>query len=131
MSIAPEAKQYVSRFVTTGASLGRHIVIDDLIVEFKAITPKWMGVCYYGQTPRIVLNTYYWQWLNDLDREQLVFHELGHCVLNRDHNDQWITAPDGNYIQASVMNAYDFEWWKYDLYHDFYMRELFLGVYQF
>ena len=34
----------------------------------------------------IVIKQPYWNTLGDYGREQLIFHELGHCALNRDHD---------------------------------------------
>jgi hypothetical protein len=42
---------------------------------------------------QIVINSYYWDVLDGLEKEKLIFHELGHCVLNRPHYDA--TRVDG------------------------------------
>lgn len=41
-----------------------------------------------GRTPVITINKKAWITMTDSQREQLMFHELGHCVLNRDHCDK-------------------------------------------
>jgi hypothetical protein len=49
-----------------------------------------LGWCDYNydQPDLIIINTFYWDILDDLEKEKLVFHELGHCVLNRPHLDE-------------------------------------------
>lgn len=48
-----------------------------------------LGWCnYHSDRPDlIIINAFYWDLLNDLEKEKLVFHELGHCILNRSHLD--------------------------------------------
>ena len=47
------------------------------------------GQCktYSDGRREIVIDSEYWQRADPLEREFLLFHELGHCVLDRDHND--------------------------------------------
>ena len=67
--------------------------IEDLIVEFGVIeqdpeTPTFiLGKCYVKQdtTPRIVIDTTRWDKMSDVRRETLMYHELGHCALFRQH----------------------------------------------
>ena len=41
--------------------------------------------------------------LSDLQREELVFHELGHCFLDRDHDDSLIYHYKFGFIPNSIM----------------------------
>jgi predicted SprT family Zn-dependent metalloprotease len=43
----------------------------------------------------VVINSNCWQSYNDINKEKLLFHELGHAVLNRPHNDYKL--PDGDF----------------------------------
>lgn len=49
-----------------------------------------LGWCNYhdDQPDQIIINTFYWSILDDFEKEKLVFHELGHCILNRAHLDE-------------------------------------------
>jgi len=62
-----------------------------------------LGECY-GDTVQINVNV--WGDLSELEREALMYHEFGHCVLYYDHNDDDVVDPDGNTINASLMNEY-------------------------
>ncbi len=47
-----------------------------------------LGWCSNNQgEPKVIFNTLFWSILSDLDKEKLVFHELGHCILKRSHLD--------------------------------------------
>lgn len=72
-----------------------------------------------GKSPRVgVCNTYkygnilyreiyidrdFWYSASDNQRESLILHELGHCVLRRDHIES-IVERDGTKIIKSIMN---------------------------
>ncbi len=37
---------------------------------------------------KVTINLIFWNVLNALEKEKLIFHELGHCVLDRPHLDR-------------------------------------------
>ena len=46
------------------------------------------GTCEYGaHINHVTVDLNYWNNTSELEREFVVFHELGHCVLHLDHND--------------------------------------------
>lgn len=53
-----------------------------------------------------------WTTLQDLGKEQLIFHELGHCVLGLGHNRTMIEFTDSNnntqFIPESIMYPQEF-----------------------
>ncbi len=50
---------------------------------------------------RVVIDQAYWEQASDIEREFVVFHELGHCYLKRSHLDQ--KNPDGTCL--SIMHS--------------------------
>lgn len=84
---------YFDRFEQEGQARGLDIdlvatqitgVINDLEGEHVA------GQCttYGGARPnRVTLDTDFWEGSSDLFKEFIIFHELGHCFLNRDHRE--------------------------------------------
>lgn len=58
-------------------------VIEDIDVEGVA------GHCRYGShiDNEVTIDSPFWNRANDLNREFVVFHELGHCVLIRGHEE--------------------------------------------
>lgn len=61
------------------------------------------GTCQYGShiTNHVTIDQSYWNRSSYNDREYVVFHELGHCFLIRDHND----LQDRNGVCISVMHS--------------------------
>jgi hypothetical protein len=56
-------------------------------------------------TLQISVSESYWLTASDLEREELVFHELGHCILGRGHEDGAMPISGGS-IYKSLMNSY-------------------------
>jgi len=96
----------------------------DVNMEFS-IMLRWAGYCYNFLSPldnRIVLiDSEYWEAHTDAaSREVLIFHELGHCVLGRDHN----LLIKGE-VPASIMFPIVFSATTYTIHRDEYIMELF------
>lgn len=66
----------------------------------------------------------YWAVFGDMDREQLLFHELGHCILNRPHDDM-TTMFGFDTVPQSIMYSSHFPAAIYMEYHPYYILELF------
>ncbi len=100
----------VSAFEQVSAAEGTPVVINDLIVGFGPTqSMNETGVCEYAdnETPRIIINERIWNTLNDYDRQEVMFHELGHCVLKRIHQNGEMMAYNNTVrIAASVMYPY-------------------------
>lgn len=72
------------------------------------IDPQYGGICYgMGTSAQVVIiNSTYWDSLTDAAKEQLMFHELGHCALNRQHRED--INSDGSPV--SIMYHQMFGW---------------------
>lgn len=62
--------------------------------------PEAVGYCYYGSRNIAIVKSY-WDKSSPIMREMLLFHELGHCALDKKHSD--IKYSDG--CSASIMSA--------------------------
>lgn len=87
-----------------------------------------IGSChrYIPNSPAnwIEIDPTYWGELDDLGKEELIYHELGHCVFALDHDDEFIEK-DGMWIEKSIMNPYHFgSDWYYETYHQYYIDEM-------
>lgn len=76
----------------------RDVVIDLSEIEghITSITgTRVVGQCTRRENERnmVTVDRSYWRTISPLDKEFLVFHELGHCALNRDHLEE--EKPDG------------------------------------
>jgi hypothetical protein len=108
-SVPAEVEPFVQAFREAARQRNQAVVVDNLIVSFgKAQGQDVCGQCLQqaNRTPRITLDTALTCWKNagQQEREALVFHELGHCLLNRDHRADRL--PKGQWV--SLMNPGDF-----------------------
>jgi len=129
--IDPAFASYVQQFEVM---YGHHI--GDIPIQFAPQSGQVIGECivWNSQWREIKVDPYFWanEALDDTQREALIFHELGHCVLNRGHLNTMFTDVDayGNrwYVDTSIMNAYIFLSAQYpDIYklEPYYWAELF------
>lgn len=107
-SVPAEVEPYVQSFRDEAKKRNNPVSITNLIVTFGAVQQEDVcGQCILdsGKTPRIILNndSFCWQQASKDERECLVFHELGHCLLNRAHKAD--RFPKGMF--ASLMNPND------------------------
>jgi hypothetical protein len=100
-SIDPKLRSYVEAF----ARAGNFHTLPPLTVQFgNGATAENDGECIEyddsANTPNIVnIVQNYWDWYNETQRTLLMFHELGHCVLHRVHNN----ALNTNGMPVSIM----------------------------
>lgn len=86
-----------------------------------------LGICFPNeQKALVILNEEHWNRSNDLEREELVFHELGHCLLGRPHREGDITFQSTK-MPRSIMKCCDLVGKDYPEYHEYYLMELFRG----
>lgn len=107
-SVPAEVEPYVQRFRAEIQKRGQTTATDNLIITFGQTRGEDVcGECrvQVGKTPRITLSTdpSCWQQANQNEREGLIFHELGHCLLARQHRSD--RFPTGAYV--SLMNPDD------------------------
>jgi len=83
---------YLQRFETEGASHGHTFDVQSsgLIIEFGNLPNNDAGLTHYEKPIRIQIDKTYWSDISgsagaDLMKEDLIFHELGHGLLNRNH----------------------------------------------
>ena len=101
-------ESYVQEFIAEGAKRGKTIDFSDsgLIVEFSdVVVGGASGFCYVGQH-HIVIDKSEWTALSEDVRGFLLFHELGHCELDRGHrndkfdNDVWKSIMRGSPLEG-------------------------------
>ncbi len=87
-----------------------------------------LGACQKGllngnPIRRIKIRRGRWQEASQDSREQLIFHELGHCLLNRSHSDSYVRR--GRYVMpTSIMSASQISDEVYKVNRDYYISEL-------
>ncbi len=82
----PQFIPYIQEFEYFHGSSVSHVPIG-----FADLGEKIAGVCYRTVIDGKILYSYieinreYWPTISELQKINLIFHELGHCALNRDH----------------------------------------------
>jgi len=115
---------YVQSFQQQAKTHGQDVAVTDLIVKFGPMENKYeRGICEINgdTTPTILINEEAWNQMSEDEREPLLYHELGHCVLKRKHRADQMSAG----VPASLMNPYTIAGWTYDQYKTYYIQELF------
>ena len=84
--VEPELIKYVDQY-TIAKGWQLEYAID---IRFDRLDSPMVGQCYYSNSGnrQIRIDKDYWLTANDLYRTYLIFHELGHCDLNRVHDDK-------------------------------------------
>lgn len=90
--------------------------------------PNAIGWCYWATNNRhIEINNSWWIYATYNQREALIFHELGHCALNRAHTSETMDF-NGREIPISIMNPFMFANSNfYTVLKDHYFLELWTG----
>ncbi len=121
VEIDPQFSGYVEGFKTAS---GNTVTIDDLIIQFgDTENPRARGICRVADdsTPTIIVNQTTWEAISEAEREELIFHEMGHCVLGRKHHARTRTsgAPE------SIMYPFSLTAHEYESEKQYYHDELF------
>lgn len=104
--IEGELQVHFSNFENEAATYGVDIDISaiDISAYIQNIeTLGTLGQCksYSDGSQQVIVDEQYWNRISDEEREYLVFHELGHCILKREHND----SKDENGSCISIMQS--------------------------
>jgi hypothetical protein len=96
--VASDFQPYLERFKSEASARNVNLNYDKLKIEFvdQASLPNYCGWGDFSPPHvRIVQSDGCWNTRSDADKEILIFHELGHSMLQRQHfND---TLPNGDY----------------------------------
>jgi hypothetical protein len=121
-------EKYVNTFFEEANLRGLNIHIEDFDLEFEMTdieNPITMGDCDMNKH-KIRIDEEKWERLNEIDKEYLIFHELGHCVLGRFHknertgNEECLSYMKGDEDNFKCsMNKYS------EIWRNFYLDELF------
>ncbi|MBK8633308.1 MAG: hypothetical protein IPN72_06990 [Saprospiraceae bacterium] len=105
-NISSDLQPYFERFSTEAVSRGKNInVLDsDLIASLSIdLPPTVIGQCQHNSAKpnEIKISLKDWQKFSDLQKEYVVFHELGHCILLRSHTNE----KNANGFCTSIMES--------------------------
>lgn len=100
--------EYLQRFLSAASQYGYNFDVKStgLIIEFANLPSGTAGLTHFENPVRIQIDRTYWNEISssanaDLMKEELIFHELGHGLLDRDHlnscfqNGEWVSLMRG------------------------------------
>jgi hypothetical protein len=125
----PDFIKYINSFETEiGLKVKTPIVYKSIVLSEEELKKsRSVGTCYrYANSNKnfIDIEKQYWDAASELLKEQLIFHELGHCELNLEHTEEKINTPFGS-IPKSIMFPYIFANQPYyEAYKEYYFNEL-------
>lgn len=96
--IDEEIRPYFNSFMIEAKNRGYNISFKS---SLKLSKISYAGFCYSDGS--IDINIDLWPVLSDIERNWLVYHELGHCLLNLPHIDE-----DLNGCPDNIMNTFMF-----------------------
>lgn len=98
------------------------VAVDSLVVQFGDLEKPTVGNCTVYRdmsSPVITIDRQFWEEADDVLRENLMFHELGHCILFRGHKTtQSFGVPDSIMYPTLIPQYYEYD-------RDYYIKELF------
>ncbi len=107
--VPAEFEPYVTGFISEAAARGHQLTINNLVIRYDStlamdICAKTNVITTANDVQKIIsINPILHCWQNDQMLETLIFHELGHCILGRQHDDSLM--PKG--YPKSIMVAKD------------------------
>lgn len=136
-------RPYLNTFLTKAIENGVALDISQLSMQFSESMPastvpnaSTIGYCSRGpDTASVMIKESYWKTAGVSEREELVFHELGHCLLGLQHDNSTQTAIDYygyGFVRYntpnSIMNELHFDKTIYEGNRNAYIKELFTGI---
>jgi hypothetical protein len=85
-----------------------NIVLDSTKIFFSEdLEEPVVGLCEFSVPRKITIDALYWSKATKTQRKLLMFHELGHCVFNREHKEDKYTDGCPKSIMSSVLMTPD------------------------
>ncbi len=118
-----EFEPYISQFQSFFGYTNTPIIFKEREGNIAGTCTKW-SLGKRVQYKEIQIDLTKWLRFSEKQRETLIFHELGHCHLNRDHNNTVFNDDcPRSIMRYQMMNSYEIEN-CYDVYFDHYITEL-------
>lgn len=104
--------------------------VGDIPINFgDTESDLYQGVCfvYADGEKEIIIRKSWWQEAGEDYKVSLIFHELGHCRLDRSHKDSVYTLSNGDEYKVSLMNSVILSPNDFKNFYKEYLKELFTG----
>ncbi|GEM_PF-674992 len=104
--VDPQLDPYLQLFLQEGSKRGVNIDVvgNGLLMEFTDLDGLTIGLCTYQDPLLVQIDRDYWSETTQYEdqenlRQNVVFHELGHGLLNRSHDNRYLE----NYEWKTIM----------------------------
>lgn len=123
--VPDEVEPFVNEFFQDAIRYGKNISLDDYVLNISFTNLNEAdGRCHFDGN-KILIDSYFWNNASQYNKRWLIYHELGHCILDRRHDDS--SFPNGE-CKSIMRGGFDCSeniisklWW------DYYLDELFKG----
>lgn len=92
-SIEPDFEGYYLRFISEAEA--RQVTFEyEPSISFAKLAEGKSGKCtetFWGKK-KVLIDPYQWRLLNENEKQFLIAHELGHCLLDREHDDSKLAS---------------------------------------
>lgn len=120
---------YIKKFEEEGRKhYGNDFSVGDIPVNFgETDNESYDGVCikYTNGTKEIIIKKEWWDNRGETSKEMMIFHELGHCRLDKDHDNETVTMENNAVVKMSLMNEVLPSTYSYVQYKAGYLADLF------
>ena len=128
----PVFASYVDKFQSEAKSTLslESFEIGDIPINFGDTENElYQGVCfaYADGAKEVIVRKAWWEKASDTYKTSLLFHELGHCRLDRSHKEDVYTLENGDEYKISIMHPIILSPVDFTTYYDQYLKELFSG----
>jgi hypothetical protein len=121
-------EDYVHGFERDAKKYGYELEIQNLVITWsERLQGSTVGLCTRGPVPFIEIKKSYWDLIKSGERKILIYHELGHCILMRDHTASSFVNKDKFVLPGSIMHPYILSGFYFEQNEDYYLKELFEG----
>jgi len=125
--IPAEVEEYVSSFFNDARDNGLNIYLDDydLTIEFSELEDA-DGVCNSSNNTIHIDSSEWHERMTETNRKWLIYHELGHCILEREHDSGVFENGECKSIMHShISNSECFTNFISNSWQKYYIKELF------
>lgn len=112
----PGFEGYVDGFLAEGLKRGKNVPLQNLTIKFEDLGLNTYADCYMGRA-EIRINKLLFGTLNAVEKEIVLYHEMGHCLLDLDHDK----------TKISIMNPFLIRYVYYLTYKEQLLNDLFGG----
>jgi hypothetical protein len=104
----PDFLVYLRKFEQSSETR-KPVKIVNIVIKYGNIGPSTVGLCTITSKtpPTITIDRSYWSKATSMEKETLMFHELGHCELKRKHRSDIVNGvPISLMYPNSIWNYY-------------------------